>query len=225
MYLGRWKLFIRTSSYFSINFILYITLQGTYPTFHFKDLVSGLSHAHARMLEYKQILLPERTTKRRQEVVKNNTEKNTYKKGYVFQCLCQFKSKSPPMCLVEEVCQDCTPYPISERMIGYHQKGTMKPNRGSSMKMSAVTESCINPFEELYRKQLDIPEGRTLYLSRHGESEYNVDDRIGGDPDITERGQKYARALGAYFMSAGKTPSIYLDDLQPKAVSKMYFFF
>ena len=176
------------------------------------------------MLEYKQILLPERTTKRRQEVVKNNTEKNTYKKGYVFQCLCQFKSKSPPMCLVEEVCQDCTPYPISERMIGYHQKGTMKPNRGSSMKMSAVTESCINPFEELYRKQLDIPEGRTLYLSRHGESEYNVDDRIGGDPDITERGQKYARALGAYFMSAGKTPSIYLDDLQQKAVSKMYFF-
>merc|ERR1719323_326346 len=106
------------------------------------------------------------------------------------------------MCLVEEVCQDYTPYPISERMIGYHQKGTMKPNRGSSMKMSDVTESCINPFEELYRKQIDIPEGRTLYLSRHGESEYNVDDRIGGDPDITERGQKYARALGAYFMSA-----------------------
>ena len=46
----------------------------------------------------------------------------------------------------------------------------------------------VNPFNELYLKNLDIPEGRTIYLSRHGESEYNVDDRIGGDSSLTERG-------------------------------------
>ena len=61
-----------------------------------------------------------------------------------------------------------------------------------------------NPFKELYFKNIHMPEGRTLYLSRHGESEYNVEDRIGGDPMLTERGQQYARALGYYFLTAGK---------------------
>ena len=60
-----------------------------------------------------------------------------------------------------------------------------------------------NPFKELYFKNFHMPEGRTLYLSRHGESEYNVEDRIGGDPMLTERGQQYARALGYYFLTAG----------------------
>ena len=79
------------------------------------------------------------------------------------------------------------------------------------VKEEKSTENCQktimefeNPFKELYFKNMDIPEGRTLYLSRHGESEYNVEDRIGGDPMLTERGQKYARALGYYFLTAGK---------------------
>ena len=42
---------------------------------------------------------------------------------------------------------------------------------------------------------------RTIWLTRHGQSQYNLEDRIGGDPPLTERGQRYARAL-AKFMSA-----------------------
>ncbi|EIW72084.1 hypothetical protein TREMEDRAFT_26324 [Tremella mesenterica DSM 1558] len=36
---------------------------------------------------------------------------------------------------------------------------------------------------------------RSIYLSRHGESIYNVEGKIGGDSDLSERGWQYARAL------------------------------
>ena len=68
----------------------------------------------------------------------------------------------------------------------------------SALKMSK------NPFQELYSRNLEIPEGRTIYLSRHGESEYNLEDRIGGDSNLTPRGQQYAKSLGLYMKTAGK---------------------
>ncbi|KAJ9593278.1 hypothetical protein L9F63_015153, partial [Diploptera punctata] len=39
---------------------------------------------------------------------------------------------------------------------------------------------------------------RTIYLTRHGESEMNVDGRIGGDSDLSYRGKSYATALANY---------------------------
>jgi broad specificity phosphatase PhoE/predicted kinase len=39
---------------------------------------------------------------------------------------------------------------------------------------------------------------RRIWLSRHGESEYNVESRIGGDPPLTERGREYANRLKAW---------------------------
>mmetsp|Transcript_8045 Transcript_8045/g.18363 ORF Transcript_8045/g.18363 Transcript_8045/m.18363 type:complete len:537 (+) Transcript_8045:97-1707(+) len=36
---------------------------------------------------------------------------------------------------------------------------------------------------------------KRLYLSRHGQSEYNATGRIGGDSDLTEMGERYALAL------------------------------
>lgn len=60
-----------------------------------------------------------------------------------------------------------------------------------------------NPFEEIYLKNFDIPEGRTIYLSRHGESQYNEEDRIGGDSSLTDRGQQYAQALGLHMNTSG----------------------
>lgn len=38
-----------------------------------------------------------------------------------------------------------------------------------------------------------------LYLVRHGETSHNVEGRIGGDSDLTMRGQAQARALAAHF--------------------------
>ncbi|KAJ0064924.1 hypothetical protein NL108_017660, partial [Boleophthalmus pectinirostris] len=39
---------------------------------------------------------------------------------------------------------------------------------------------------------------RSIYLSRHGESELNLLGRIGGDSGLSTRGNKYAQALGKY---------------------------
>lgn len=36
---------------------------------------------------------------------------------------------------------------------------------------------------------------RAIFLTRHGESEYNVSGKIGGDSNLSERGRKYAAAL------------------------------
>lgn len=39
---------------------------------------------------------------------------------------------------------------------------------------------------------------RTIYLTRHGESMLNLDGRIGGDPDLSDRGRQYAKALAEF---------------------------
>ena len=40
---------------------------------------------------------------------------------------------------------------------------------------------------------------RNLYLARHGQTEYNVMDRIGGDSSLTPLGHRQARCLGEHF--------------------------
>ena len=40
------------------------------------------------------------------------------------------------------------------------------------------------------------PEARPIYFSRHGQSMYNVEDRIGGDSSLTDYGLQYAQKLG-----------------------------
>lgn len=40
---------------------------------------------------------------------------------------------------------------------------------------------------------------RTIWLTRHGESTFNTQDRIGGNPGLTASGLEYGRSLGRYF--------------------------
>ena len=40
---------------------------------------------------------------------------------------------------------------------------------------------------------------RPIYLSRHGESIYNTEDRVGGDSGLSEKGMKYAKHLKEFF--------------------------
>ncbi|XP_075980057.1 6-phosphofructo-2-kinase/fructose-2,6-bisphosphatase-like isoform X2 [Anticarsia gemmatalis] len=44
---------------------------------------------------------------------------------------------------------------------------------------------------------------QTLYFTRHGESEYNVLGRIGGDASLSARGQLYAQALADHINALG----------------------
>ncbi|RWS22798.1 6-phosphofructo-2-kinase/fructose-2:6-bisphosphatase-like protein, partial [Leptotrombidium deliense] len=43
---------------------------------------------------------------------------------------------------------------------------------------------------------------RSIYLTRHGESVYNLMGRIGGDSELSERGREYSRALAKYIEEA-----------------------
>ena len=123
---------------------------------------------------------------------------------------------------------------VCERLLGHPVEGSENSKeQHSSQKMVK------NPFQELYSRNFDIPEGRTIYLSRHGESEFNLDDRIGGDSNLTPRGQQYAKSLGLFMKTAGMYLKYFFDLLMSNAptiskhfghfqyilISSRYFFF
>ena len=60
---------------------------------------------------------------------------------------------------------------------------------------------------------------RSIYLSRHGESEWNVTGQLGGDPNLTPRGLKYAKCLAEFmkaeFTDKGETlPAVWTSQLR-----------
>ncbi|XP_075225630.1 6-phosphofructo-2-kinase/fructose-2,6-bisphosphatase-like [Lycorma delicatula] len=59
------------------------------------------------------------------------------------------------------------------------------------------------------------PASKTLYFSRHGESEYNVLGRIGGDADLSPRGRLYAASL-ARFINEADIPELHVWTSQKK---------
>jgi broad specificity phosphatase PhoE len=58
------------------------------------------------------------------------------------------------------------------------------------------------------------PTDRTVWLTRHGESAFNVVGRIGGDAPLTERGADYAHALGRFIRELAATPVVWTSTLQ-----------
>lgn len=66
--------------------------------------------------------------------------------------------------------------------------------------MSVGSEGVWSRALLLYVSCLKISD-QTIYFSRHGESEYNIEDRIGGDPDLSKKGKKYPPALNSFFQT------------------------
>jgi broad specificity phosphatase PhoE/predicted kinase len=63
---------------------------------------------------------------------------------------------------------------------------------------------------------------RTIYLSRHGESAYNLDQRIGGDPPLSPRGLAYAARLGATMRGlVGPRPEVWASPLQRALITAL----
>lgn len=59
--------------------------------------------------------------------------------------------------------------------------------------------SDVIPYYERLRDYLVTDEVKNLFLIRHTETEYNVENRIGGDPPLTHKGRRQALALGRFF--------------------------
>jgi broad specificity phosphatase PhoE/predicted kinase len=55
------------------------------------------------------------------------------------------------------------------------------------------------PLYARLRDYLVTDEVKNLFLIRHAQTEYNVEDRIGGDPGLTQKGREQAEALGHFF--------------------------
>lgn len=55
------------------------------------------------------------------------------------------------------------------------------------------------PFYDLVRDVLVSDCIKSLYLVRHGQTFYNLEDRIGGDSELTETGHRQARLMAEHF--------------------------
>lgn len=61
---------------------------------------------------------------------------------------------------------------------------------------------------------------RDIYLTRHGESVFNLENRIGQDPPLSERGLLYARALARFF--EGRPVKTYTSTLSRTVQTAMF---
>jgi broad specificity phosphatase PhoE len=57
-----------------------------------------------------------------------------------------------------------------------------------------------------------------IYLTRHGESEYNVENRLGGDPGLTQRGREYAHALQCYCKQCDGFPTMCFTSTKKRTI-------
>ena len=67
------------------------------------------------------------------------------------------------------------------------------------------------PYYDLIRDFLVTDTVKNLYLIRHGETYFNLENRIGGDSSLTENGRLQAEALAKYF-SKKDIPLIFTSD-------------
>jgi broad specificity phosphatase PhoE/predicted kinase len=58
------------------------------------------------------------------------------------------------------------------------------------------------------------PTERTIWLTRHGESEFNLTGQIGGDAPLTTRGTEYANALAEFILKRSSRPVVWTSMLQ-----------
>ena len=74
----------------------------------------------------------------------------------------------------------------------------------------------VSGIGKIYLRELSILGIKKIYISRHGESIYNIENKIGGDPDLTMDGLIYSKKLYKY-ISLKYKPSdiiIYTSNLK-----------
>ena len=67
------------------------------------------------------------------------------------------------------------------------------------------------PYWDRIRDFLVTDTVKNLFLLRHGETHFNLENRIGGDSDLTENGVAQARGLASYFQRK-KIPVIFTSE-------------
>ena len=57
-----------------------------------------------------------------------------------------------------------------------------------------------------------------ILLTRHGESKYNIDNRIGGDSSLTENGKKYSVDLSEFQKTHSWFPKKYITSMKKRTI-------
>lgn len=58
---------------------------------------------------------------------------------------------------------------------------------------------------------------RSIWLTRHGQSLFNLEDRVGGDAALSPDGRRFAEALGQHVREGGHTPRVWISTLRRTA--------
>lgn len=97
---------------------------------------------------------------------------------------------------------------FEKRLAYYESEYTPLTNEPCWIRVDAVDSRILaeSPCNDLpyYAAIRDIVASRwvhDLFLVRHGETEYNLEGRIGGDPPLTEKGKNQAKQLADHFVS------------------------
>lgn len=95
---------------------------------------------------------------------------------------------------------------FKRRIAYYEEMYTPLADERCWVRMDAVQNRILDerlggrvPFYHRIRDILVSDWVRNLYLVRHGETTYNVEGRIGGDPELTQTGRTQAEALARHF--------------------------
>lgn len=54
---------------------------------------------------------------------------------------------------------------------------------------------------------------RSIWLTRHGQSLFNLEDRVGGDPPLSPAGRQFARSLAEHVRASGVAPRVWVSTL------------
>lgn len=105
-----------------------------------------------------------------------------------------------------------------QRIAYYQSIYTPLEKEGNLFKLDSLNNKILDeeivediPYVEQIRDFLLTDMVRNLYLIRHGETYYNLENRIGGDSDLTENGRSQAMALARYFQRK-RIPLIFTSD-------------
>ncbi|HOP47474.1 MAG TPA: 6-phosphofructo-2-kinase/fructose-2,6-bisphosphatase [Desulfobacteraceae bacterium] len=109
-----------------------------------------------------------------------------------------------------------------KQRISYYDSiySTIRKSEGNYIKLDSLNNRIIEeeireevPYYERIRDFLVTDSIRNLFLIRHGETFFNLENRIGGNSCLTERGVKQAKALARYFQKK-KIPVIFTSKKQ-----------
>lgn len=97
------------------------------------------------------------------------------------------------MQLMESVYQPLDPTDPSIAYVRLLDSSVLESHRLTGFLQSRIVSFLMN----LTQVKISHP----IYFCRHGQSEYNLDDRLGGDPNLTEKGRSDAEALYEFIVS------------------------